>query len=101
MRVPLRELLEELDVRSVRLMKIDVEGYEIEVLRGFDFMASYAPENIILEYSDRVGHKNDLNACYRLLSNSGYKAFTVTGEPWLPSSSLPEENLWWQRVSVI
>ena len=47
-------------------LSIDVEGHELEVLRGFDF-ARWRPRLVLLE--DHVGHL----ARHRFLKNSGYR----------------------------
>lgn len=84
-------------------MKIDVEGYEINVFRGIDFNAAYAPQNIIMEYFLKRAPlapgstKENLAACCDLLGRNGYKSFTVTGEPFDPASIPPEHNVWWRR----
>jgi hypothetical protein len=94
----LDELLRSLSVERVRLMKIDVEGYEFEVFGGMDFSAGYRPDNIIMEYSDRIlPEAAHLQDCFELLSGNGYRPFTVTGEPFTGTLPLPEENLWWRH----
>jgi FkbM family methyltransferase len=95
----LDELLQLIGAQNIRLMKIDVEGYEIEVLRGLNFNCSYAPQNIIMEYSHRVAEAEDLDSSFRLLSDQGYRPFTVTGEHFDRSRCPLEENLWWRRAS--
>ena len=47
---PLVDVLDEHGIRAVSFMKIDVEGYEVEVLRGFD-LARFAPHHIVAEES--------------------------------------------------
>ena len=94
----LDELLRTLDVGPIRLMKIDVEGYESIVLEGLDFGAGYGPENIIMEYSDRIETEvANLDRCFRLLTGNGYRPFSVTGKPFEGVMPLPEENLWWRH----
>ena len=45
----LDELLSELSIQTIKLLKIDVEGQELGVLRGLDLTSCRAPENIIME----------------------------------------------------
>jgi FkbM family methyltransferase len=99
--LPLGEVLERLSAKPIGLMKIDVEGYEIEVFRGMDFAGPHRPEHIIMEYSERLNSdSHDLAGCYHLLESHGYVPYTVTGQPFTRSIStpIPEENLWWRRA---
>jgi FkbM family methyltransferase len=94
----LDELLKSLGVDRIRLMKIDVEGYESTVFAGMDFEAGYRPENIIMEYSARIlTEAPNLEACFALLSQKGYSPHTVAGEPFDGVLPVPEENLWWRH----
>lgn len=96
--MPLDELLRSLSVERIRLMKIDVEGYEFAVFGGMDFSAGYRPDNIIMEYSDRIlPEAAHLQDCFALLSGHGYRPFSVTGAPFTGTLPLPEENLWWRH----
>ena len=45
--VPLYKLDDKID--TANLMKIDVEGYEMKVLKGFDFK-KYSPDLVLIEY---------------------------------------------------
>jgi FkbM family methyltransferase len=99
--MPLGEVLERLSAEPIRLIKIDVEGYEIEVFRGMDFAGRHSPEHIIMEYSERLNSdSHDLAGCYHLLESQGYVPYTVTGQPFTRNmpAPLPEENLWWRRA---
>lgn len=97
----LDELLGQLGVDRIHLMKIDVEGYESTVFAGMNFKAPYRPDNIIMEYSDRiVSEAANLQACFELLTRHGYEPFRVDGERFTGVLPLPEENLWWRHRSV-
>lgn len=97
--MPLDALLDALSVRTIRLMKIDVEGYELEVFRGMDLASPRRPEHIIMEYSKNLdSHWHNLRGCLELLERHGYVAHAVNGEAFDPSLPLPEENLWWRRA---
>lgn len=96
--LPLDELLAGLHVQAIQLMKIDVEGCELEVFRGLDFHAPHAPRHIISEYSEREAKSSaDLQEWFQLLIDSGYRPFTVEGQPYAAGDTLPENNLWWRR----
>ena len=95
--VPLNELLVAAEVRSILLMKVDVEGCEPEVLEGLDFAASYRPEHIIMEWvPDSEARRDNLGLCFEVLSDNGYEPFAVTGSSFADTQSLPEENVWWR-----
>lgn len=94
----LDEILKTLGVGEVRLMKIDVEGSEREVLEGLDLTAEYRPANIIMERSERVAAAvGDLASCFETLVRFGYEPFRVDGRRFEVGDSLPEENIWWVR----
>lgn len=96
--LPLGELLAELGVGPIKLMKIDVEGYELQVFRGLDFQSKHAPAHIIAEHKPQlVADSQDVEGTFELLSSSGYKPFTIGGEVYQPGVELPEDNLWWRR----
>jgi FkbM family methyltransferase len=99
MEVPMRRLDSILSARSierVKLIKIDVEGYELEVILGLGTRLGDC-ENIILEVlggasTDRtqrvVGH----------LSDFGFSLKDINGRKWQMGQPLPENNLWAHRL---
>lgn len=93
-RVPvltLTGLLAEQQLSRVRLLKIDVEGYELEVLHGAgDKLRTF--ENIVLEVLDQDTER--ARELRRLLTGTGYELLTVEGALWDGNSPLPENNLW-------
>jgi len=51
----LAELLTYLKITEIKLMKIDVEGYELNVLKGlFEDRNTIYPENLILEFNELI-----------------------------------------------
>lgn len=87
-------VLNELLVKQVTLMKIDIEGYEMEAFKGMDWSVN-KPRNIIMEYTDyvtRTGVQPD--EVLDFLIEQGYKAYSVSKVPFLPGDELPEDNLW-------
>src|SRR5206468_4338873 len=95
--ISLNELLRGISVRRIKLMKIDVEGYESEVFKGLDLTSDLRPEHILMEHSQRLDQDiSKQAACFDLLRDHGYQAFTVTGQHFDPTRKLPEENIWWR-----
>ena len=77
-------------IDKVRLLKIDVEGYELAVLKGaLPILAN--TENVIFE--DAMDMPTEASAGIReLLLREGFILAGVTGEPW-NGGSTPENNV--------
>ena len=90
--VPVRTLDEILSEarapKSFELLSVDVEGHELEVLRGFDF-ERWQPRLILLE-----DHVTSL-AKHRFLNRAGYRLMRRTGlNGWyVPSEAAPPLDL--------
>ena len=72
--ITLTSILDELKIDKIDLFSLDVEGYELEVLKGLDF-SKYSPNYIIIEiYSD------DYSDIVELMTFNDYKLeFNLTG----------------------
>jgi FkbM family methyltransferase len=94
-------LLRDCNVDRCDVMKIDVEGMELDVLRGVDFDGILRPRNIILEYIHELQGSNavDPESVTSLLLEKRYELRDVTGRP-INHHPLPENNLWAIDVSV-
>jgi FkbM family methyltransferase len=96
--MPLQDLLTALVQPVARpvLIKIDVEGFEPQVLEGLDFTGPFRPKNILIE-CDRTlcaaawGSYENFAAFFTL---RGYDLFDVTGRPFAADGPLLEENAW-------
>ena len=95
-------LAKNLGIEDVELMKIDVEGFELDVLEGLDFGKPYRPKNIILEFTDygeRFGsHRGGRAVIYSFLSSRGYKAFDVFSTPISDADEPRESNAWFRDI---
>jgi FkbM family methyltransferase len=94
-KITLRWLLETYTLRPVNLLKIDVEGFELEVLKGAgDTIRSI--ENIVLEVlpGDDV---EKARAMERMLRDFGFQMFDVDGVAWRPGQACVENNVWARR----
>jgi FkbM family methyltransferase len=92
----LRAVCEELQLKAIDVMKIDVEGAELTVLRSlFDGGADLRPRHIVCEYVcdafDYRDERGDLMAC---LADEGYVIRSVDGMAYSPSEPLVECNIW-------
>lgn len=94
--VPIRRLetlLAEHRIDRVRLLKIDVEGYELSVLKGLGDSLG-AIDHLIVELLDAgPGQSEKTTQVLELLRSSGFQLRTISGESWEPARELPENNL--------
>lgn len=71
-KIPVRTLssiLDEVDPEKIDFLSLDVEGYELNVLRGLDFQ-KYKPELIVVEcHGDTINPVNDLLSLHYDLDN--------------------------------
>lgn len=99
-RVPmirLDDLLDERGDRDVRLLKVDVEGYESMVLEGAGSRLDCVC-NVILELLPECRETAETEMMLTRLVDAGFELRNIRGEPWTSESRLPENNLWAVRV---
>ena len=97
--LPLETILRQNGIRGlIRLLKIDVEGFELPVLSGINGAAGQI-EHIVVELLTAAAlHAGQSLPALDLLSALGFTRWrTVEGAAWLPGRSLPENNLWASR----
>lgn len=87
-------VLKRVNAGPVKLLKIDVEGFEVSVFQGLDFSGPYRPANIIVECDPR-GFEN-AGECFNYLVGKGYTPKTVEGQPVSTCTDLPEMNVWFE-----
>lgn len=89
------DLLENIGVSPIHLMKIDIEGHEMEVFKAFDFKSKYRPANIIVEFvPSHVRNGLSLKDYGDFFRERGYGLFKVTGESLELGDTIPEHNIW-------
>lgn len=77
------------------LMKIDVEGFERDVLRGLDFDGLFRPRNIIMEYTVHAEESwGGLAGVEEFFAARGYEVLDVFGHGLNHSIEPPESNIW-------
>jgi FkbM family methyltransferase len=95
---PLQDLLKALAQPAERpvLIKIDVEGFEPQVLAGLDFAGPFRPKNILIEYDRTLGATawGSYANFAAFFTQRGYDLFDVTGRPISGDGPLLEENAW-------
>jgi hypothetical protein len=92
--VPLKKLLDYLVIKKpIKLLKIDVEGYEKIVFDGLDFSNDqHRPKNIIMEFT---GHGEwNLTFCINYFKERQYEALNILGVPIVSKEDIIEENIW-------
>jgi FkbM family methyltransferase len=89
----LETVLERLATPRIRLLKIDVEGFELPVFKGLNFDGPHRPENIIMECDPLFP---DALKCFEFLVSNRYEAHTVSGHPIPNLESIPEQNVWFR-----
>lgn len=91
--VPLRRLdhlLRDADITAVRLLKIDVIGYELEVLRGVgEYLHNI--DALLIEILDTTTAVS--KALVAILRDNGFAFETIDGDSWTPDARLPYNNL--------
>lgn len=70
--------LEEHDHRQVRLIKVDVEGHELEVFRGATRTLSRHRPALLFECEQRHRESGDMDDVFRFLAQHGYEGQAVT-----------------------
>jgi FkbM family methyltransferase len=91
-------LIKRFDLARIRLLKIDVEGYELNVFKG---AVGSLPniENMIFEVLPDLPAEaaSEIRA---LLSSRGFSLSSVEGAPWQEGHILPEGNVWARRAQM-
>ncbi len=95
----LSDVLELFEPGPIRLLKIDVEGHELEVFRGLDWAGEFRPDHILMEFTDEIRTKwQTPRQCLQFLREHGYAPYTVDGDPYQEGIRVPEDNLWLKSV---
>lgn len=79
--ITLDQYLKQQQVGNIKLMKIDIEGYELEMLKGASaLLQSSAAPIICIEYSNEVMHTGEVADVYDFIKNiNQYRIFKFKG----------------------
>jgi hypothetical protein len=85
----------QLGLTKIDLLKIDVEGHEAEVLRGFQMLKSLAPKIIQFEYGPTFfPSRHTLQEVYNILGPIGYEIGRLYPRKVdFKAYAIPDENL--------
>lgn len=91
----LEDLLLAARVDEVSLLKMDIEGAELEALRGLDLDGPFRPRNLLIEHNRRLsGAAGSPDRALDYLIGKGYAPKEVSGAPYTGARAPLEENLW-------
>jgi FkbM family methyltransferase len=88
----LTEILRHLEVTCVDVMKLDVEGFESEVLRGLFQGGGPKPRHVFFEYLPE--RFDTCEETVTLIHSAGYSIRQVNGAPFKPQDQPVDDNLW-------
>jgi FkbM family methyltransferase len=90
--VRIADALQHLKVTAIDVLKMDVEGHEIEALEGLFCSGSNFPGHILIEFvPESFKYGIDLPDYLR---QHGYEILTILGGPYAGETQVPEANLW-------
>jgi FkbM family methyltransferase len=86
----------DMGVQFVDMVKMDVEGHELEALEGLFRDRVFRPNDLLVEFVPDVFEYGFALPAY--LKRNGYELFTVLGELYTGGARVPEGNLWARRT---
>lgn len=89
------DVLTSFNVTSVDLLKMDVEGAELEALAGLFCGCRIRPANLIFEFVPKAFKYGQKLPDF--VRANGYEIFTITGDAYGGEDEVPECNLWARR----
>lgn len=100
--MPYSKLADALEIGAVRVAKIDVEGAELLVLRGFAGLdRSRWPDHILFEFiPDAFDYFASPQELIAFVRDSGYLLRDVEARPYVEGNELPEYNLWASKAEL-
>lgn len=87
----LDSIFESVGERRIKLLKLDVEGLEIEAVKGLGDRIKCV-DNLLFELLERNPSPRTLDL-FSLLEEEGFEIRTLDGVPWIHGTPIPERNL--------
>jgi len=92
------ELAAQLNLDRIDVLKIDVEGHDLQVIDGALSNATARPAHILFEYiHESFDYGVAADAIESRFAALGYSLATIDGAPYAPGRIIPEGNLWARR----
>jgi FkbM family methyltransferase len=90
------KILETMSITSVNVVKIDVEGSELRVLKGlFEDSKMLPPTHILFEFiPDHFSYGKSPTELLEYLQYRDYEILTITGSQYRSGELILEQNLW-------
>lgn len=94
------QLVEKLNLTNIDLLKIDVEGFELNILKSINWDTNkYSIKNLIVEFKpNQIANYKEFIEMLKFLSRKGYKINDINGNELiisnLKSFDLIENNIW-------
>ena len=88
---------EHYNIKDIELIKLDVEGYEMIILKGFKQINTILPKNIIMEFTiqiERTGFTKEKVIKY--FTDLGYDYYDINGIKHPDLTILPDDNIWFK-----
>lgn len=85
------DLIQELEIGPIDVVKIDVEGHEMEVLLGLFSSGKAPPKHIIFEFIPAAFHNSDI---INYLRSQNYTVYNIAGVPFKLGDPIHDGNLW-------
>jgi FkbM family methyltransferase len=98
--LPLQDILNFLSIQRIKLLKIDIEGFELFALKGIDWnivdiqniVMEFIPEQLLLQNTSSF-------ECLQFLIEKGYSPFKIDGSLYHTNDFIgPESNLWLKKI---
>ena len=89
--VCLNDVLTDMNVSSVTLLKVDIEGADFLALKGFDF-ARYQPELVMIEFMDERTSKHFGYTHHDVVAYMDERGYTTFVSEWAPIKEYGREG---------
>lgn len=76
--------LDDVELPDIGFIKIDVEGHELEVLRGAAVLLRTQRPNLMIEIEEREHSEGHFDSIIAFLAELGYHGSFLSGRRWLP-----------------